>query len=512
MTVRVWRSTDKDAPVMTGQQGKMCDLLLEVLTRGYPRQSGATITRSGSTATVALTGHTFVVGQEVSISGANEAEYNGNVIITAAATNTFDYTVSGTPSTPATGTILVGGEKTIGDIVDLTRSGTTVTAVIEGHGLVVGNRFRVTGANEAQYNGIWKVATVVDVDTVTYELPSGVTPSTPATGASIKARYGSCGAGWSSPFSGTNKRAFKQGVQGSRSQMFLRVNENTSGQHTYGAGFLMCEGMTAIDSFTNSCYATENDSLTGMWKSNTADSVAREWVVVGDHRTILVFTKPALTNTTLDGWQASYFGDIVSSKTDDVYPQACMPQCRGGTSFASTSSAISYLPSVSYSWTASLTTYAYVISANDGAYPIRMLRNHLGQSGALQGLLRTGLSSTYHTGSYQDSGYEFGRLTANSGTYYDGFPDPVHGGLNMGPVLLSHTTTGLSSGNPVNRGTIRGVWEPYHRKSLMVAAGWANNDTFYGTGVLAGKTFEMFILSTVTEAWMVVETSDTWSM
>ena len=62
------------------------------------------ITRSGSTATVTLTSHGFSNGDEVTITGATQTEYNGSFIISNVATNTFDYTVTGTPATPATGT------------------------------------------------------------------------------------------------------------------------------------------------------------------------------------------------------------------------------------------------------------------------------------------------------------------------------------------------------------------------------------------------------------------------
>lgn len=62
-----------------------------------------TITRSGSTATVACTGHGYVVGDEVLILGANQSEYEGwFAVATVPDANSFTVTVSGTPATPAT--------------------------------------------------------------------------------------------------------------------------------------------------------------------------------------------------------------------------------------------------------------------------------------------------------------------------------------------------------------------------------------------------------------------------
>lgn len=70
--------------------------------------AAVTITRSSSTATATLAAHGFAVGDTVTISGASESEYNGDQRITAVTTNTFDFEVSGTPTTPATGSPVVG--------------------------------------------------------------------------------------------------------------------------------------------------------------------------------------------------------------------------------------------------------------------------------------------------------------------------------------------------------------------------------------------------------------------
>ena len=64
-----------------------------------------TITRSGAVATVAHTAHDLSIGEKMFINGADDAAYNGLKTLTAITTNTYDYAVSGTPATPATGTI-----------------------------------------------------------------------------------------------------------------------------------------------------------------------------------------------------------------------------------------------------------------------------------------------------------------------------------------------------------------------------------------------------------------------
>tara|TARA_R110000796_G_scaffold3216_2_gene12330 strand:- start:1761 stop:3632 length:1872 start_codon:yes stop_codon:yes gene_type:complete len=66
------------------------------------------ITRSGSVATVTHTGSTIDIktGDLIFIDGANQPEYNGTFSANTGGSTTYTYTVIGTPTTPATGTIL----------------------------------------------------------------------------------------------------------------------------------------------------------------------------------------------------------------------------------------------------------------------------------------------------------------------------------------------------------------------------------------------------------------------
>lgn len=66
----------------------------------------ASITRSGTTATATATGHPLATGVSLTVSGAGETEYNGAFDITVIDANTFSFEVTGSPSTPATGTII----------------------------------------------------------------------------------------------------------------------------------------------------------------------------------------------------------------------------------------------------------------------------------------------------------------------------------------------------------------------------------------------------------------------
>lgn len=69
-------------------------------------KSVSALTRSGQTATAVTTAaHEFETGDKVTIAGAGQSEYNGTFTVNKKDDVTFEYTVTGSPATPATGTI-----------------------------------------------------------------------------------------------------------------------------------------------------------------------------------------------------------------------------------------------------------------------------------------------------------------------------------------------------------------------------------------------------------------------
>lgn len=74
-----------------------------------PFEDSVTISRTGSVASVVHTAHGLSNGDKVAIRGAAEQDYNGIYSVTNVSTNGYDYTVGGTPGTPATGTIISTG-------------------------------------------------------------------------------------------------------------------------------------------------------------------------------------------------------------------------------------------------------------------------------------------------------------------------------------------------------------------------------------------------------------------
>lgn len=76
-------------------------------TGPFPYKESVTITNSGTTATVAHTGHGMKTNDKVDIKGAtNDNEYNGVKQITVTGVDAYTYVTAGSPASPATGTIV----------------------------------------------------------------------------------------------------------------------------------------------------------------------------------------------------------------------------------------------------------------------------------------------------------------------------------------------------------------------------------------------------------------------
>lgn len=518
MSIKMIRSTDRGAPVLSGQQGKMGDLLLAALVEGFPKYTqgvnGANSTSGDhTTVTVHLPAHPFVTGQEVTVSGLDD-EYNGNWILSATSTDYIFYVKTGTSSYPSAGSAVVSGEATVGTAVSVTRVGTTVTVVMTGHGFTVGQRAKLLGANQPEYNGWQTIATVADANTFTFELPASATPVTPATGT-ILVRYGSCALGWSQPYSTTNKRLFKQGAKGVLARHLLYVGEENASYHTYGASMGMVEAATSITAFTGAYYGDVTSVYGGVGKSSTADATARKWVILGDHRTLILLTQPGFGNATISptGWCPSYFGDIVSYVPGDTAPILSAPTTRGSYSWNSTDYIYGSQIADGGTFIGNVAIRAYAYSASEASnHPLRMRYNHLGQAGYIQPVFMSMMASAY-VPNPQNAGSDGRASSAFSGTNYFNYayPDPVHGGLNIDELHVMHATTTSNSGAAVLRGKARGLHMLLHNRSSLP---FANNDTFDGAGVFAGKKFEIFDFTYKPTDFgcFVIEVSDTWSV
>lgn len=113
----------------------------------------ASITRSGSTATVITsTAHGFAAGKIINLRGADQAAYNGDFAVgTVPNSTTLTITISGTPATPATGTIVLNG----GPVVRSTYSGGVFAAgLYSSPRLDDSNEYIVLAGPDAAY--LWR--------------------------------------------------------------------------------------------------------------------------------------------------------------------------------------------------------------------------------------------------------------------------------------------------------------------------------------------------------------------
>lgn len=196
----------------------------------YTSVTPTSITSSGGVATV-TTNSAFVssltVGDTIEVSGASQSEYNGTFTVASKPTSTtFTYAISGSPASPATGTITVkrqgwitrsgttvtarlpghgfkdgdvvtisgaaqseyndahtitAARVSVGSVVSITRVGSTATVTFDqAHGMIINDVFAVDGCTQTEYNGLQTVASVPSSTTITYSVSGS--PATPATG------------------------------------------------------------------------------------------------------------------------------------------------------------------------------------------------------------------------------------------------------------------------------------------------------------------------------------------
>lgn len=145
---------------------------------------------NGITVTVNTSGtHSYRTGDSVTISGADQAAYNGDFVVTVLSSTSFTYQ------------LVTEIGQTV-SVTTLTRVSTTATATTTApHGFSAGQVIAISGANPDGYNGN-KTLLTASGTTFTYTVSSSLT--TPATGT-IEA--------FSSPATGTLKVKLKTGTQ-----------------------------------------------------------------------------------------------------------------------------------------------------------------------------------------------------------------------------------------------------------------------------------------------------------
>lgn len=108
IAVKHYNSGMQGAPQLANAWGDMTALLDAVLVDGFNLRTIDTLTFADGIATARVNaGHVYLVDQVVTIAGANQADYNGEVRVLSTTSLDFTFAVTGTPVTPATGTMSV---------------------------------------------------------------------------------------------------------------------------------------------------------------------------------------------------------------------------------------------------------------------------------------------------------------------------------------------------------------------------------------------------------------------
>jgi hypothetical protein len=269
-------------------------------------------------------------------------------------------------------------------------------------------------------------------------------------------------AGWSKPFTDTNRAAFRMGS--GRLRAYLRVDEANSTLATE-ARIQSFEGMTDIDSGTDPVASAGHLILK---KSAAADSSSRQWWLAADDRTFVLFTHYDASGVV----SGTYFGEFFSFLPNDDYGVALISRY-----WENTNNWIAGIEGIGMTAQAGY-------SAMNGHYVFRD---------------STGLVKSPQC----DVVAGFGDIANCNGTV--AFPNPANGGLLLAPLFIRMS----DAPGVVLRGRLRGIWAPSHPYTAIT---YAQGDTVGGVGQLTGRSFlhvGRVANSANTNGRMFVEASDT---
>lgn len=188
----------------------------------------------------------------------------------------------------------------VGAVASLTASGTTATATFGMvHNLMKHQVIRISGANQAEFNGDFKIKQIVDTNTITFELNTAATV-TSATGT-INCLLAPLG--FEKPFSSTTalgggRAAFRSKDESLPNRPFLRVVDERissySNNYAKYAKVGIVENMTGID------------TMTGVQAPYIAAAPARNWNPTGSGVSIK------------NGWAKWYYCSVGENNVDST--------------------------------------------------------------------------------------------------------------------------------------------------------------------------------------------------
>lgn len=268
-------------------------------------------------------------------------------------------------------------------------NGVATVSFSSPHPYIKNSVIRVSGANQSQINGDWKVSSIVSANSICFICPAV------SDGAMTGSMSGGLApAGFMKKFSDTNVRAYCSSSVKSYGKI-IYVNDSAQ-QYSTVMGY---ESMSDINTGSGK-FPTAVQMPSGLFwvKSDTASSSSRKWALIADDRFILLYLRPSATS---DGGVLC-FGDPNSVSDTDSF-STVISGAVSGTSY--------------YGMPGSLGAYGTTLG---GMY---VPRDSSGFGSALQASKITNFmsSGTYTSGS-------------SYGSYIPTFPNPSNNGLVLSPI------------------------------------------------------------------------------
>lgn len=258
------------------------------------------------------------------------------------------------------------------------------------------------------------------------------------------------GAGWEKAFLDVNRVALRQGKASNNKILYVNDNVNSYNQLAYLRGFAsMSDINTGEGAFPSGAQAAHGIEV---YKSAGLANEMRNWTLLATESTF--YLQINATNTFNSANSIIYgFGDFTSFKPGDVYN-------------------------------------SFIIGASDEDF---YADDYFGKKSTIE--------QAIDGGHYLERSYSLlnGPVLAGKhwDTYKDGctFPNPVDGSLIMSPIWLTEPG--------VLRGKMNGIYKVSHSSQSF-----NHGDTFSGTGIYAGKLFQ--IMRVQDDICFAFEVSDTW--
>jgi hypothetical protein len=305
-TLQVFKSTDLNAPTLTGQVGSLITLLDKCLVTGYSTATITSISRGGTGNLTAL----------AKLSAADNTLYTGVSVVISGCTGTGSSQYNGTYAIKvnapwAASTVYTQGSIAVNDSGKIYICRTAGTSASSG-----GPTGTSTGISDGTVT--WDYVDSVGNGWLYFSYQVASDPGASASGSPV---YAKAPAGpWTHPFAaGTNAQTYRS-TDTAGGQMYLQVVDNavtTGGAKEFN--FYGAEAMSADQTVTSGRFPTAVQLANGLGgrKSVTADSTARAWTLVADGRTLYFFPNTGDSNgSQLAGMG---FGYAIPVKSGDAF-------------------------------------------------------------------------------------------------------------------------------------------------------------------------------------------------